>query len=1059
MFGLLLALAGCDGGNLFGGDGSAIGAPEVEIVSISPADTIDDGGILDLRVRAVSDRRVARVDIRLRQAVQYDTTIVVESATADATVDVSMKLPSPARDTLLVITVTAVDQANSVSEAAVDTLFVRDVTEPTAAVVVEPQDPSGGDTIQVVVTARDNMGVGALGFLVLDAEGDTISFELAPVAGSIADSVTRVFAYVVPDTVPPMTATVVAWAQDLRGLTPETPGVTTITIVDRTPPRVTIVRPASETTQPLGDSIFVQTELFDASGVVSASLVGLAFRGDPTLGTDETVVRYSEKRVAFGTAVRDTVLQRYLIPTSDKTSEIVSIIVSATDAVGNVGTDTVEVSVGGPRVLIESPDDGGVIQAGLSVGVRIAASDPTLIATVQLEYTGVVSDTVDFTFSPMPDSVVVDTAIAIPAGVSGTLRLVASARNAFGVLGRGEPVELTVQDAAVPDAERPTVSFTVSSRDRLEVGDSIRVRVRARDNNGGSGLSRIGFTARAINSARPDTLTQSAVVTFGLPRSGETLVEFPFVPFNVDSLALPDTLTFLIHAFAVDDAGNCSAAVSDSPQALDCVVLDGDTVAAGSTGESVDAVVVTGRTVLLPNGGEIGDVAIEMDTANAQYRLYLSNMRSSLVEVLDLADSTFDAPIRVGSQPWGLFVHPSADTLFVANSGGENISIVQLGATPAELTAERVYTPEAVLYEIKYEEDTIGRIKYSVQFYGFSDRLQYIVQDSTGRLLYSTEPTGAAPDGTIRVVNRNPDPTTTLDQPEIRILFDASEAINPVEGVIAVANIDSAVVYPDPEGNDILEFWDHRPGFPNMTVSASLAEGLSIPEALDSLKARSGDPTIVAKPGTWVLSKVGMSDTTFISASGDRGWVVFGEGATSPTGRVILWDAQRADVSDEVPVQDLIHNASDRVLGVGLNQNGTVGVLRGANAAYIFDQTLSLLGLIEGNLGDAGAGAALHWAHASRSQNDEAAVAFVPSSEKTIKIVHTLHFDNVNEIHIRDNIVGPLRIAPPLPTDNGGTGASCVGMDCVVAKLFGVTSAGGVVMVDVRRRDLQDVLP
>ena len=53
--------------------------------------------------------------------------------------------------------------------------------------------------------------------------------------------------------------------------------------------------------------------------------------------------------------------------------------------------------------------------------------------------------------------------------------------------------------------------------------------------------------------------------------------------------------------------------------------------------------------------------------------------------------------------------------------------------------------------------------------------------------------------------------------------------------------------------------------------------------------------------------------------------------------------------------------------------------------------------------------------------------------------------------------MGPLRVGPPLPTDNNGAGSVCAGPDCVVLKLYAITDAGGVVVVDVYRRDILDL--
>lgn len=831
---------------------------------------------------------------------------------------------------------------------------------------------------------------------------------------------------------------------------------------DGTPPAVAIQVPASGDRVHWRDSLRVEAQLTDAGGIASAELVGVVFKGDPTLGTDTVLRRYELKTVNLVELPRDTLLKRDLFPVNESdTTSTITVIVIARDSAGNVGSDSVNIQVfNGPRVTIVQPAAGsGPLRAGSSVAVRVSATDEAKVASLFVVATGVVTDTLWFPpITPALATVERDTFVVLPAGQTGTLTLQAFAVNTVGFGGESRASDFAVQASTGPDDVPPTLRLSVTARDRMELADEVEARVVARDNDGGQGLARVGITALALNASRTDTLAVHSFVGFAPARSGVVDHTFRFQPFNVDPLALPDTVLFEVHAFAVDSAGLRACAVQAVDQQLGCVDrtfgATSAVLAADVTGQQAQVLVVPGHTVRLPNGGSIADAALELDTTNAQFRLYLSNISENAVEVFNLADSTFGSPVRVGSMPWGLFVDPSADTLFVANSGGDNISMVRLGATPAELTGERVLTPEAVLYEIRYTEDNIGRIKYTVAFYGFSDRLQYIVRDSTGRLLYSTEPTGAAPDGTIRVVDRDPDPATTLDQPEIRILFDESEAINASEGVIAVANIDSAIVDPDPQGNDILTFWDHKPGFPDSTVSASLAEGLPLAVLLDSLEARSGDTTIVAKPGTWVLPKVGMSDTTFISASGDQGRVVFGEGATSPTGRAILWDAARAGVSDEVPVQDLVDNSSDRVLGVGLNQNGSMGVVRGVEAAYFFNADLRLLGMYRSDLGTGGAGAALHWAHVDPLQNDEAALAFVSSSNRSIKVVHTLHFYQVGELFIRDNIVGPLRIAPPLPTDNGGLGASCVGPDCIIAKLFGISSAGGVLMLDVRRRDV-----
>jgi hypothetical protein len=114
-------------------------------------------------------------------------------------------------------------------------------------------------------------------------------------------------------------------------------------------------------------------------------------------------------------------------------------------------------------------------------------------------------------------------------------------------------------------------------------------------------------------------------------------------------------------------------------------------------------------------------------------------------------------------------------------------------------------------------------------------------------------------------------------------------------------------------------------------------------------------------------------------------------------------------------------------------------------------------------------------------------MAFVGTGEGTIDIIDTFHFFRSGRIFIRDNLVGPLKAVLPFPEDNAGltcatqaifdeTGAAIGnaidifnGDDfqdpypalggptedaCVVLKLFGVTAAEGVVIVNVRKSDI-----
>ena len=150
-------------------------------------------------------------------------------------------------------------------------------------------------------------------------------------------------------------------------------------------------------------------------------------------------------------------------------------------------------------------------------------------------------------------------------------------------------------------------------------------------------------------------------------------------------------------------------------------------------------------------------------------------------------------------------------------------------------------------------------------------------------------------------------------------------------------------------------------------------------------------------------------------------------------------------------MRDLINNAAERVTGLGLNRDGSLGVARGDRAAYFFTPELRLQGHFD--LESGGAGAALHPDHDDARDDSPRSVAFVGTADNSVRVIHTFHFRGISELAIRDNIIGPLRTSRPLPSDNQGL--SCPGdPNCVVVKLYGVTDREGVVILNVRAKDL-----
>src|SRR5205085_1527742 len=138
---------------------------------------------------------------------------------------------------------------------------------------------------------------------------------------------------------------------------------------------------------------------------------------------------------------------------------------------------------------------------------------------------------------------------------------------------------------------------------------------------------------------------------------------------------------------------------------------------ANVAGWSYLAFVARGLTVPPPNQGDV--LADLLADSN---RVYLSNFTRNRVEVLPLGSTAYSAAVRVGSQPWGLALGRNRDSLYVANSGGTNISVVPLtGAVLAEDQSRRIFTQNERLFSVEFSVDTAQQVS-RVTLFDYSDR-------------------------------------------------------------------------------------------------------------------------------------------------------------------------------------------------------------------------------------------------------------------------------------------------------------------------------------------------
>ena len=1057
---------------------SAGAVPTVTSVNVSP-NPARPGGTVDVDVTASGIRAIEKITVQFRDAHDDEVEVTVSPARNNPTVTASTTLPATVADTLLRVRVFATDVAGNVSPIVERTVRVSDTAAPTVSSSANPASTSAGRQVQIRVTAQDNIALSRIGFAVVNPAGDTVGGvpTLVNTAGRSKDTT---FVFTVPSSLTPRTVRVMGIAFDASGRRGISAGAALV-VADSAAPVITLTAPTANATLPLQDSVRVSFRVQDATGISSVRIQGQATRVD-SLGPTVVVDRFTEKTITFTSPLpRDTVITRYLLATNDTASENVDIIVTATDSLNNRNRAVQTIGVGGPRVELRNPLNGSTVVIGGNMLITAFAVDRTQgIDSLKIAVRG--AQTADFSFRPSsPDSVTINQNYTVGAA-AGALTITATAWNRNRISGVSNPITVTVAAVAAADTAKPALRLSIATplNNRVELDDSIAITVTGGD-VGTAGLSRMGIALIATpdtSSVAADTVYQ--YVNFATPQTGNINQTFyvrlaDFLDATnaqrygpTQNIRFPRQFTLNAHAFAIDAAGNCGAAVATTTQSLACVVAPQDAnarLAAGQLGQQLVVTATAGASVRLTASGTIADALVD----TRFNRLYLSNITANKLEILDLSTNTF-VPTGaatgvglVGSAPWGLAFSANNDTLLVANSGSTTISKVMLPpADPnvlKEVTSVRLFTPNNVLYQLSFTINAAGLIRFNSIFHDFSDRPQFAAVDADGVLVYSTKPTEVASSGTLRFVDPNPDPGSNLDLPEVKILFPSGSTTGTPD-VYALANIDSLRVLPGgPTTDDQVILFDHRSGYPNQIISQ---QGINVQTLINNLRAAGSDAFVGA--GSWDLERVGMSDTTFVAISEDRTKIGFGEGAVSPNGRVILCCTKantaaglEVGVSGVVAVEDLINNANERVLGLGLGNpdagGNFLGVARGSQSTYYFERDLRLQGLFSQGVAGGSGGAALHPMQTGVIENNPTeSLSFVATANRTIKIIDTVHFYQRGEVPLRDNIAGPLRAVLPSAAENGALANT--DPNYILVKLFGVTDQGAVVIINIRNKDL-----
>jgi hypothetical protein len=670
-------------------------------------------------------------------------------------------------------------------------------------------------------------------------------------------------------------------------------------------------------------------------------------------------------------------------------------------------------------VTVLNPSDGAITSAGKDLLVDINATQRDGVKRVGYLFDGIITggDSSGTKQVALPSDTTFRDTLTIPVGAAeGTFTLTGFAVDSADRRAISSQVVVNIQSAA-NDTDPPLVTFEIGAR--VEVDDTIRVNA-----TDPSGITLIGWTAVDLAG---DTVGGASRTLAG---NLTDVTEFWVVGFNFTNLPVPVVIT----AFAQDAAGNFgTSATSPAPPA-------GARRAAAAAAGVDTVLVVAGVTTALPSGGDIAD-AIYNRNLN---EVWLTNRTLNQLEVFQVANTTFAAPVPVGARPWGIALWPRNtagdhdDTVVVANSGGTNFSIVNMQSRQEE---RRHQLPNFLVQSVQTEIDAAtGAIKLKIIEFDFTDRPEYLgmtciptggpgtaCQSDQVFAIYSTDPTEAQPGdpvdfterGTVRWEN------LTSATPESHFFWE------------------QAAVAPSPQ-SDTLQIWvDRGPGTAmELVLSASCGRTVN-------------------------LEELAFLDSTFVRNSGDFTHALIGEGGSSqepPNGfaRVIGYSRLTGHVTTACPpiviegvpfsgdeivdlgispalrVRDFIVNTAIPVKSIALNFNGLTNLVR-ADSIYVLDEGLRLMGLM--SIGNLNSGMDMNFDHAFDARDrgsppgtSDDRLVFGASDDPVIEVFDTYWYDKIAVIPVRDPITGPLRVS-----ENAATGEQI---------LVGVT-ANGVVAVAV----------
>jgi hypothetical protein len=772
-----------------------------------------------------------------------------------------------------------------------------------------------------------------------------------------------------------------------------------------------------------------------ASDNLSLADIQLTYTGGYIAQTDTA---FTSQTKSFG-----PLTQVVTFPANSGAGGLIKIVGKATDGAGNFAVDSIFIflsNVQALKVFLNAPSVGAVASQGKRIVVQVHASQLGGIQrigflvqprTALSAATPLAPDSLIFVGNLPPDTIFTDT-LTVLAG-SGTFTVTGFAMDAGGRRGFSNTVTVIIQ-SAVNDVLPPIVSHTIASR--VEVTDSITVHA-----TDPSAISLIGFQ---IDTSLSLTALPVKFVTVNVSAANLTDVTRAF-SLGLAGLFAKFPKLVVARGYACDldiPVNHCAYSTSST------VFTSGGGSLARSGTDTVT--VVAGFTRPLPLGGAIADAIYD----STRRELYLTNPGLSRVEVFQVASSTFVAAgiPSAGSRPWGIALWPKdtlghyADTLVVANSGGTQFSILNVGPGAPRQLLWRQDVPN-VLIQTYHVIVTPGGFTTRIIEYNISDRPQYVATvcrvgaappncdaDSVFAL-YSSVPTAADPQP---FTNR-----ATLRMEKLKNTQDTTQLFAHFFWEIAQG-------YPTAT-SDTLRIVMRRGRPYNWThVVLSACAGINI----DLSRFALGDSTFARNSGNFTHgffaeggNLAGGIGFGRVMGYATKGQLLHGAPTTTtcqtPGGRATgIFDTGDNDVdfgmTPAVDVTDFVTNTATRLRSIATNFNGLTNVAR-LDSIYFLDEGMRLKAMapdtggrgidMNANHNFTPGGACAPTCGGSGSINDR--ILFAAGQTPTVHIWDTFYGALIDSFPTRDPITGPLRVAK----DAGGR-----------QLLFGITPRGLVVV-------------